>query len=802
MLKSTIIDLNVRSIEGELAYEYLLYGLDRTDRRNDGRLRDYWLRQYQHIENGGWWCSGVNLFTGEESEWGCYKPDTPRIDPKKAKPIKYEHPPKVSTQVFALKVPTSTWEQIAEKWGLDKEGDNFWKWVISKHQLPLIVTEGAKKAGALLSAGYPAIALPGIRTGYRLDGEDTELIPELALFSQKWRQITLAFDTDKKYQTVQDVNKAIEKMGELFSKKGCEVFAASWRASDGKGVDDMIANNGREAWDYVYERRQSLNEFKESKNKKYPNTKLDQLMKFVEIELSERLAYNELTMDILCDGEILDFDYGIRCWFFDKFKLLSTNDNIGEALYHYARRNSFHPVKQYLEQVAVTVPPISIDNLATRYLGTNDPLYDSFLKRWLIGAVARVYQPGCKFDEALILQGKTGVGKSTFLETLGFADERGWLNSSTVDISHRDGLMVLHKYWLYELAEFDQISSKKAAATIKAFMSNKVDALRLPYGRKTVSKPRGFALCGSVNKSDFLYDETGNRRFWVIPIPTSIDFLDIDKLREERNAIWAAAVCAYRRGESWRLSRQEEKQNLKRNQVFEVTDEWESEIADYVETKEVATIKDILSNLFNIEIALQDKRMQWRVSTILTKLGWKKGGQRRINGKRCVVWLREEESETKKSFSENLIDTCGREESKPLPDEDYSPPLPNVNRYSQETPPQNLPPAPQRVSTPVVANSERRNGEGFAGIVNSRQQGWSKNEKNKSKSGLEMLQEIPDTKYKKYEQPKVEFHPGDRVMFEEKEYSISNATHTHVRLAEINESVPVWQVERISQPKH
>ncbi|MGL5875770.1 MAG: hypothetical protein ACRC2R_25980, partial [Xenococcaceae cyanobacterium] len=76
----TIIDLNVRSLSKETPYEYLLYGLGNSERLNTGRLKNYWLRKYQHVEAGGWWCNGIDLLTGQGSQWGCFKPDSPRLD--------------------------------------------------------------------------------------------------------------------------------------------------------------------------------------------------------------------------------------------------------------------------------------------------------------------------------------------------------------------------------------------------------------------------------------------------------------------------------------------------------------------------------------------------------------------------------------------------------------------------------------------------------------------------------------------------------------------------------------------------
>ena len=88
-----IIRLNVRSLSDSTAYDYLCYS-DKLPRRNDGRLSAGTLKTYRHIEQGGWWCSGVDVLspTTDESLWGCFKPNTPRLNLGKGKPIKYEHP--------------------------------------------------------------------------------------------------------------------------------------------------------------------------------------------------------------------------------------------------------------------------------------------------------------------------------------------------------------------------------------------------------------------------------------------------------------------------------------------------------------------------------------------------------------------------------------------------------------------------------------------------------------------------------------------------------------------------------------
>ena len=261
-----LTNLNVVSLKGTSPAEYLLYS-NSIPRRNDGRVNERFLQRYAHTDAGGWWCSGIDVLSGEEDIWGCFKPDSPRNDADKI--IKYEHPPKAATGLFALKVPLSLWKNIAASNKIEIADSDikpqssdlgFWQWLIEHPEVPLCITEGAKKAGALLSAGFSAVALPGINNGYRTPKDDngkrigkSHLIPQLAKLATPGRVIYLVFDRDSKPKTVNAVNAAIKKTGYLLQKAGCRVKIVTWKPNWGKGVDDLITNCGRECFIRAYE---------------------------------------------------------------------------------------------------------------------------------------------------------------------------------------------------------------------------------------------------------------------------------------------------------------------------------------------------------------------------------------------------------------------------------------------------------------------------------------------------------------------------------------------------------------------
>lgn len=259
-----IIDLNVRSLSGNTPYDYLCYS-DKLPRLNTGALNRFWMQRYAHTYKGGWWCSGVDVLTGEDSQWGCFKSDEKHTDDE-GKTVKYEHPPKVATEIFALKIPHRLWELIARRYDValpekyqDLPHGAFWQWIINHPQIPVIITEGCKKSAAVLSCGYVCIAVPGINSAYRQPKDEfgesqglASLIPQLQVFAQKGRRIYFCYDQDSKRTTTRAVNHAIAKTGKLFTFQGCEVNVISWHPTMGKGIDDVLASLGRGTFDELY----------------------------------------------------------------------------------------------------------------------------------------------------------------------------------------------------------------------------------------------------------------------------------------------------------------------------------------------------------------------------------------------------------------------------------------------------------------------------------------------------------------------------------------------------------------------
>ena len=350
---------------------------------------------------------------------------------------------------------------------------------------------------------------------------------------------------------------------------------------------------------------------------------------------ADEIRYNVFTQQIEIKGKVIDGA--------DRFylKLAEMGYKVGkelaiDCLVQVANENLYNPVTEYLLHCEQHVEPAYIDGLATAYLRPGDggtSIYDEMLKRTLIGAVARAFDPGYKHDTACVIMGDQGAYKSSFWGCLGgpfYSDALG-------DISTKDDVMVLHRSWIMEWAELDHITNRKHAGQVKAFLSQAVDLLRVPYGKAVEAFPRRGIIVGTTNKTaGFLVDETGNRRFWVIPTTkTQVDQINTAMLLMERDAIWSAAVHAYRNGETNRLPLEMELAVQQENDAYMIESPWRAAILTYLADRrsvEVLTSEEILAKAIQKPMERQTKVDQMQVASILKELGWTK--HRESSGKR------------------------------------------------------------------------------------------------------------------------------------------------------------------------
>lgn len=323
-------------------------------------------------------------------------------------------------------------------------------------------------------------------------------------------------------------------------------------------------------------------------------TKLEAQYTQVKLVVGDKIKFNELTKEIEFNGVLADYDsFALELAVQFKLELKGiTEKNFKAVIVKIAKENAYHPVRDYFNNCSEKHPDTSIlDNLAKHCFGTNNLLYQTFVRKWLIATVARVYEPGCKVDTALILQGEQGLGKSTFFKVLAsdkwFCDDMGSPDS-------KDELLKLHQSLTTEWAELENIFSKSDISKVKGFLSTSTDKIRMPYGAKTESMPRMGTIVGTTNKTDALRDPTGSRRFWFIPVSKKIP---TDWLKENRDVIWGAAVQAYKNGETWYLNQDEQKLSDSNNQTFSTVSPWLDDIENYIEGKISVTTDELLNHM-------------------------------------------------------------------------------------------------------------------------------------------------------------------------------------------------------------
>lgn len=237
-------------------------------------------------------------------------------------------------------------------------------------------------------------------------------------------------------------------------------------------------------------------------------------------------------------------DACLRNYFATKY-LIKGKGIIDDALQEVTQDNKFHPVREYIKGLTWD-GECRLDTLFIDYIGAEDTEYiRAVTRKWMCGAVARVMDPGVKFDTAIVLYGSQGLGKSLILERLG----RKWFNNSLVDIKTKDALEQIQGSWIVELAELAP-TYKNDNEIVKAFISRTSDRFRSPYGRRTEEYPRQCVFAGSTNNLMFLKDRTGNRRFW--PITGDKDRKtknSWDLSKDEIDQLWAEAFVYWSEGE-------------------------------------------------------------------------------------------------------------------------------------------------------------------------------------------------------------------------------------------------------------
>ena len=355
----------------------------------------------------------------------------------------------------------------------------------------------------------------------------------------------------------------------------------------------------------------------------------------------DKLKYNLMTLQpelngVVIDPYQLDLFYILLSkigWTVDKHKAI-------DSLLFAAQLNSYSPIKDYLEKIKSdpAIEPFNLGWFSTEYFGTTDPLYDEIMKVWFTGLVKRVYSPGCKFDYCLTLRGGQGIGKSSFFKIIAGEDNF----NDTPQGKDNDLLTTINSCWIYEFAELEATTSKKAVGSFKALLSSAVDQFRKPFMRSPSKHKRTGVIAATVNDALFLKDETGSRRILVVDL-SHLDgkMIDLERIEADRDKILKGAILEYLRGTKTYLSKEYEKESQRRNLgykeesvFFEPIQKWLRFSAPDSFTTQLALVGSELRTKENIKS--NDSR---EAAKVLRELGCVQDkNQTVVNGMRHRYW--------------------------------------------------------------------------------------------------------------------------------------------------------------------
>ena len=307
----------------------------------------------------------------------------------------------------------------------------------------------------------------------------------------------------------------------------------------------------------------------------------------------QAIAYNEHRCSIdIRDTELLpwvplkagwsDADLAALSAYLDRVYHIFSPAKLKSALLTATSERSFHPIKDYLEGLPAWDGKKRLDTLLIDYLGAEDSMYTrAVIRKALVAAVARVYEPGIKFDYIMVLAGPQGVGKSTFFSRIGnefFSDAL-----TIADMRDKTGPEKLQGYWILEISEMNGIK-KVDVETVKSFASRQDDKYRVAYGTVVESHPRQCVIFGTTNTTTgFLRDVTGNRRFWPVVVNglSKLHPWEISPAYAEQ--VWAEALVLYNAGEELILKGPEAEIALSMQQEALENDDREGLVREYLE---------------------------------------------------------------------------------------------------------------------------------------------------------------------------------------------------------------------------
>ena len=293
----------------------------------------------------------------------------------------------------------------------------------------------------------------------------------------------------------------------------------------------------------------------------------------------------------------------------------------------FLRTREYNPVIEEIESIKWDGVE-RIPTLLSKWLKCDDTPYTREVSRLIFsGGINRLYNPGCKFDDVPVLVGtKQGEGKSTFIRWLALKDE--WFTDNLVEIEGTKGIEALEGIWICEIAEMMATTKAKEVESVKAYITRQNDRYRRPFDKRVTDHPRQCIFIGTTNKSQFLTDKTGNRRWYPVTCRQSgYDlFSNKEAVQNDIRQCWAEAKAKFDRGEMLPYADQSIIGIIRSEQDAAVEDDYRvGLIEDYIDGKSEVCALELWRKALNNEVLQMSKRDSMDIGLIMQGMtGWVK----------------------------------------------------------------------------------------------------------------------------------------------------------------------------------
>jgi predicted P-loop ATPase len=501
----------------------------------------------------------------------------------------------------------------------------------------IAIVEGESDCHTLWIAGFAAVASPGAgtwneaRNAAMFDGFSTVFVvvepDQGGTQTLRWLRKSHIRDRVKlvRLDGFKDPSALYLGNPDRFAERWRQALAAAvpWRNDDQDPGDDWRAKLQ-----------------KTDTGKIIPNINNTLLVLENDPAISDRFSFNEMLRAIMLGRAIggpshrrrmaTDIDVTeTQRWLQVNGNIRVSKEIVAQAMESRAALSPYHPIREYLNSLTWDGEP-RLSTWLSKYLGAEQNDYHEAIgAMFLISMVARILRPGCKADHMLVLEGSQGTLKSTTCRVLA-GDE--YFSDNLPDLETKDSCQHLRGKWLVEVAEMHAFD-RAETARLKQYITRQEERYRPPHARFDVLEPRMCVFVGTTNKTAYLNDETGGRRFWPVRTGT----INIEALRRDRDQLFAEAVALFDDGSKWWPDAKFEREHIKPQQDDRYdSDVWEDRVRDWANLSPKFTTEE-MARAIGIETPKISKTDQNRIAAILENQGWKRG-PRAHGGRR--IWVR------------------------------------------------------------------------------------------------------------------------------------------------------------------